>query len=50
MKHHRSRRRKKLAKIADDYGLLIFKISLVALAIVLAGLMTYFLSTYRGHF
>ena len=47
---HRSHRRKWLAKFADNNGMLIFKILLMVLAVALAGLMTYVLTTSRGRF
>ncbi|MDA1277200.1 MAG: hypothetical protein O2960_24580 [Verrucomicrobia bacterium] len=45
MKHRH--RRTKLTKFADTHGLLVFKILLVILSIVLAGGLTYALSTLR---
>jgi hypothetical protein len=47
---HRSHRRKKLSKFADNYGLFVFKILLAVLGALLAGLITYFLSTTKGRF
>ena len=49
LKHH-SHRKKKLSKLADNYGILIFKIMLAVMGAVLAGALTYFLSTTRGRF
>lgn len=45
---HRSHRRKKLAKFADTYGMTLFKIFLVILAVLLAALLTYLISTIRA--
>jgi hypothetical protein len=45
---HRSHRRKKLSKFADNYGLLVFKVLLAVVGALLAGLITYFISTVKG--
>ncbi len=46
----RSYRRKKLTKFADTHGLLAFKVLLIVLTVVGAGVLTYLVSRPAGGF